>query len=353
MLCAPAWQHHGTCRINNSLDTHSLILYITHMRKDKARDIARGVLPSTARKGARDDKRNFHAKHRHAQRQANHAIERSLATIAEDGVLVHDPDLYDDFEDREIFDGYHAATKDEGLGWDDMSQHGEIISHRRGADKLGPLISWATATEKNKMVGWSDEDKIGYFKAILPDNLQGRHALGHVKSALRLEPDPFYFGWRNYTEPATLEQFRAALSRHLATPKSRLSLHDFILETVPVAAHTTTTNNKVLTRVHAVDEEGNLRYLPPHLFPGASGYLPRRPYMVDAYVPQTVATTCDDCSFLRNDPLTSTAAVNRFVDIVWDGLPVYSNTNYYLRRKGSKAKVHPFLEKIREHVLAR
>lgn len=318
------------------------------MRKDKVRDIARGVLPSTARKGARDNKRNFHAKHRHAQRQANIAIERSLIAVDENDRLYTDPDLYDDFEDRDVIDGYHARTK-APCGWDDDMKH--IVRRRRDADKLGPLYAWAHATEDKKMIGWSNEDKYAYFKAVLPDTLQGRHALGHIETELDISNDEFKYGYYRYRTPhtpLTLEAFRAALSRHLSTTKSRAALREFLHETVPVAAHVTTTNNKVLTQVHAVDENGALRYLPPtHTDPSAPGYRPRRPYMVDAYVPQTVAVTCDDCSFLRNDPLATTEAINRFVKIVWNGRPRYGR---YSRPKNRPDVAHDFLVKILNHV---
>lgn len=312
------------------------------MRKNKPKDIARSVLPSTARKGARDNKRNFHAKHRHAQRQANHAIERCITTITDDGTLAHDPTLYDDFEDREVYDGYTAATKVD-CGWDDDMNY--IVARRRDHDKLGALIAWAKATEKSKMAGWGAADKIAYFKAVLPDTLQGRHALGHVKTALDLENDEFAYGYhryRNRPEPLTLEGFRGDLARHLSTTKTRAALREFILETVPVAAHTTTTNNKVFTQTQAVDENGNL------LFRHSEGCGPFR-VMVDVYIPQVVSTTCDDCSFLRNDPLATTSAINRFVDIVWAGRPHYGR---YSRPKNRPDTEHDFLLRIIDYVSA-
>lgn len=317
------------------------------MKKDKARDIARGVLPSTARKGARDNKREYHATHRSAQRQANLAIQRHLSVVDEDTHTLHtDPDLYDDFEALDTFDGYHAATTKPSIGWDGMD---EIVSHRRGADKLGPLISWATATEKAKMAGWSVEDKIAYFKAVLPDSLQGRHALGHVESALGLETDIFYNNYRyNRPAPYTKEKFRADLASHLATTKSRAALRAHILDTVPVAAHSTQTNNKVLSREHARDEDGHLRYLPPtHIDSSAPGYLPRRAHMVDVYVPQIVSVTCDDCSFLRNDPLATTEAVNRFVDITWLARP---RPPFYRKRFDYIDPTHGFLHEIVNYI---
>lgn len=329
------------------LDSASLLLYGRSMKKDKARDIARGVLPSTARKGARDNKRAYHSTHRSAQRQVNNAVLRHITTVAEDGGLCSDPDLFDDFEDLDTFDGYHAATKKPSIGWDDMN---EIVSIRRGADKLGPLIAWARATEKNKMVGWSVEDKLAYFKAVLPDSLQGRHALGHVETALDLHTDEFYrrFGRYRRPDPVTKEKFRANLARHLSTTKGRVALREFLHETVPVAAHFTETNNKVLSRVQARDEEGRLRFLEPHLTPGRPGYLPRRPYMVDVYIPQVVAVTCDVCSFLRNDPLATTKTVNHFVEVVWDR-PKSGLDPWYLRHRHN-TPVHPFRRKIIDYV---
>lgn len=316
------------------------------MRSDKARDIARGVLPSTARKGARDNKRNFHATHRHAQRQVNHAIQRQVTTFDENGNLHADPDLYDDFTDLDTFDGYHAATTKPSIGWDGMN---EIVNQRRGADKLGPLIAWARATEKDKMVGWDAADKIAYFKAVLPDSLQGRHALGHVESALDLYMDEFEYGYRrNRLTPYTKEKFRADLARHLSTSKSRAALREYILDTVPVAAHTAETNNKIRSSEPAVDENAEPRYGTISLDRGgvaaaASAYR----IMVEVYIPQIVHVTCDDCSFLRNDPLATTAAVNRFVEIVWAGR-TYNRFNHF--RFTPRSPDHTFMSEIVEYI---
>lgn len=317
----------------------------------KTRSIARSVLPSTARKSARDNKREYHATHRSEQRRVNHAIARHITTTRDDGTLCADPDLFDDFEGLDTFDGYHAATKKPSIGWDDMR---EIVSNRRGHDKLGPLISWARATEKDKMRGWSVEDKIAYFKAVLPDTLQGRHALGHVESALDLSTDPFRYSYRSHHRPLPdKDKFRANLSRILSTSKGRIALRDFILGVVPVAAHTSETNNKVLTRVQARDENGNLRYLSPTDINPDTGavlrrYITPRPYMVDVYVPQTVAVTCDDCAFLRTDPLASTESINRFVDLCWGGRSV----PFYLRSRNRDplAAEHGFISQIFNYV---
>lgn len=290
------------------------------MKKDKARDIARGTLPSKARKGARDKKRNFHASHRHAQRQVNNDILRRTTVIGDDG-LYTDPDLYDDFDGKVIYDGYHASTKNRNA--DDMSY---IVDDRREADKLGPLLRWAEATERNKMVGWDDRDKFAYFKAILPDSLQGRHALGHVKSALDLVTDEFEYGrlsWGRRNTAVDEDGFRAALRRHLSTSKGRVALHEFLLEAVPVAGHSTPSNLKVKTREQARDENGGLVYkneivtvydAPTKRFVTAQR---RTPVYAETLIPKMIPATCDDCSFLRNDPLATTESINRFVEIVY------------------------------------
>ncbi len=332
--------------LTNCLDSEYPLLYLAYMRKDKARDIARGVLPSTARKGARENKRAFHAKRRHNQNQTDHALARHLA-VEENGRLHTDVDLYDDFEDPIIHDGYHASTKGKATSYnDDMS---EIVSDRRDADKLGPLISWATATEKNKMAGWDVADKIAYFKAVLPDTLQGRHALGHVQSALGLHNDEFYYRFGRYapTPPYTKERFRADLARHLSTNKARAALREHVLDAVPVAAHSAYANNKRRTIEPVVDENGAPRYgtYPARVVGGVARPAQNYRIMVEMYEPQVITVTCDDCAFLRNDPLATTEAINRFVEIVWDrGRSV---RNYFRPKYDIN---HPFLHKIVEYI---
>lgn len=319
------------------------------MKKDKARDIARGVLPSTARRSAREDKRDFHHTHRRAQTQINHEIVRSTTVIDDDGYLYTDPDLFDDFEPRHVIDGYHSRTKIDGAPYDcDMPQ---IVYNRRNADNLGPLLSWARATERQKMIGWSVYDKYAYFKAVLPASLQGRHALGHVEQALDLSNDEFgrFFYYRR-PAPANKEQFRAALAKLLSTSKGRSVLREFILETVPVAAHTVEAKNKIRSSTQARDESGNIRYRDAVYYEPSVGRLvisnTKAPLMVDVYIPQIVVTTCDDCSFLRNDPLATTEAVNRFVDIVWIRK---SNTRY--SRTMSDTNPHSCFYEVRNYIL--
>lgn len=292
------------------------------MKKDKARDVARSVLPSKRRRTAREDKRQFHQANRRNQNQINHDILRST-TVCEDGEIRTDPELFDDYGPRHVIDGYSARTKKDGATYE--FDIGYIVRERRDRDKLGPLLSWARATERHKMVGWSVHDKLAYFKAILPDTLQGRHALSHIETALDLLTDDTY-GRRyrrwNREPPKTKEQFTVAVEAILSRPKDERRLHDFIRETVPVAAHATETNNKKRTREVARDENGEIRYsnAGATVFPARENpYRAKYPLYVDVYVPQVVAVTCDDCSFIRNDPLGTPEAVKRFIDLLWEG----------------------------------
>jgi hypothetical protein len=313
------------------------------MKSDKPRDIARSVLPSTRRKSARDDKRAYHSKHRAAQRRVNHQIERSLAVFDDEGNISHDPDLFDDFEERTVYDGYNAATKDDGISWDDMN---EIVASRRNGDKLGPLLSWARATHARTMSGpeWTVFDKIAYFKAVLPDTLQGRHALGHIKTDLGLYENPHKYSFYRsnyYRDIPTQDEFRNALNRLLSTSKGRMDFHDLRLEVIPAAAHAAESNNRVRSTARGVDENGEERYIN---VPGWG----RRAVWVDVYIPQPIKVTCDICSFLRNDPLATPESVNRFVDIVWRRIKV---SHYRFNNDRPLDADHTFTLDLRDYVL--
>lgn len=287
---------------------------ITSMKKNKGWDMARGALASTARRGAREEKREFHHIHRRNQNQINHEIVRSTTLVDDDGHLYTDPDLFDDFEPRHVIDGYSAKTKKDGAGYGlDMV---DIVDTRRNHDNLGPLLAWARSTERQKMEGWSVEDKYAYFKAVLPDTLPGRHALDHIEVSLDLDPDEYNRFWlySRRSTTTTKEQFRAALNRILSTPKGRAELRQFILDTVPVAGHYIEAKNKKRSTVVARDEFGKIRYHPQR--PGAPTWT-RTAMHIDIYIPQIVTTTCHECSFLRDDPLHTQFAVNTFIDLLW------------------------------------
>lgn len=131
---------------------------------EKRRDICRSLLPSKARKAARTNKAILKRQHR---RHIRHAL--------------HDWSRYDDVLDYEGF--VHEDTNRPltgGVGWYIGQTMSGIVGERRDADNLGPFLNWVEAT-KDRLPGETDEDKFESLRQILPDNLIGRHALGHAE----------------------------------------------------------------------------------------------------------------------------------------------------------------------------
>ena len=126
--------------------------------EEKIKDMGRSVLPSTGRKGARDDRRLIH------KRQRTH----TRAALTE----------YRRAADRE------SMTPD--LRGKEARQITEMVWHRRGMDKVGPLIRWAAATiaADPRLRTASVPEQVGYFTRLLPPTTIGRHAVSHIASAL-------------------------------------------------------------------------------------------------------------------------------------------------------------------------
>lgn len=85
---------------------------------EKTRDMARSVLPSTRRRGARQD------------RALAHKAERSRLRSALQDLAGHDDP--DDYEGE--------------LTWEARRQIAWMVEDRRAADKVAPLLRWATRT---------------------------------------------------------------------------------------------------------------------------------------------------------------------------------------------------------------
>ena len=115
---------------------------------DKERDMLRSVLPSTRRKGARDD---FAYTKRNARREARQRCHE----------LAVDPEIWDDQYDSHDYP--------------DARIH-EIKWERRGYDNVAALQRWAP----HKVADVRREDRLSKLKALLPDNTIGRHAVTHV-----------------------------------------------------------------------------------------------------------------------------------------------------------------------------
>lgn len=189
--------------------------------KDKIRDMTESLLPSTHRKGARDDRRNIHKKNR---RRVNTDLNQY-------------EDDYLPIERRDLFEDNHTDIR-------------YVMYDRRNGDKVAPFIRWATAITAHLN---DPEDRYNYVKRLVPDNLIGRHALTHIEfmeefrfgpdryARYRLKPHPPEPDWalllRSIIENGYLKQFNVELKKlqcgHVGlrmtcdcNPRVLLGLHD-------------------------------------------------------------------------------------------------------------------------------
>lgn len=162
---------------------------------EKQRDMARSVLPSTARKGARAARRRSHKTARQAIRTTLHRLQRA-----------HHPDDIDDPIDRYSIDMGRTTS-----GYNDEW----LVGARRSADKVAPLVRWAGAIIE-RTPSLRDGDywaRRSYFEALLPDTLQGRHALSHLEGLFGSNGD---WSWILYEERQRrrLEEHQRRLADH-------------------------------------------------------------------------------------------------------------------------------------------
>lgn len=130
---------------------------------EKRRDMARSVLPSTARKGARSARRHSHKTARRSIRATLHRIRWAD----------HPDDVEAPLDRYRIDQG--RTTSSYGDEW--------LVGARRSADKVGPISRWADAiiTRTPELRNGDYWVRHNYFAALLPDTLQGRHALSHIE----------------------------------------------------------------------------------------------------------------------------------------------------------------------------
>ena len=129
---------------------------------EKALDIARSVLPSTRRRGARADRVTIHARERARARARARAHLRELARL-------EDPDEFE-----------------RDLTWEARREIGWMVEDRRAADKVGPLMRWAERKVETdpELADASFEERLAHFRRLLPEGLIGRHALFHLEWVL-------------------------------------------------------------------------------------------------------------------------------------------------------------------------
>ena len=124
---------------------------------EKTKDMIESVLPSTARKMAREQRRLIHKRARARQRVALAEVRAS----------------YDDTS-VDFRDGRRRSE----LKW--------MVLDRRAADNVGALTRWAAAVvaADARMRDAPLHVQVAHFAAMLPPDLIGRHAVQHIRWAL-------------------------------------------------------------------------------------------------------------------------------------------------------------------------
>jgi hypothetical protein len=161
-----------------------------HNHHEKARDMARSVLPSTARGWSHAERARIHR----SERARSRAQLRALRQL-------EDPDDYEG-----------------DLTWASKHEIAYMVSERRAADKIGPLTAWATRTvDKNPELATAPlEVRLDYFRRLLPPGVIGEHAISHLRYPL----DP---AWRRH--------------RYRPGPSPSPTLSDMVEAIVAAGAH--------------------------------------------------------------------------------------------------------------------
>jgi hypothetical protein len=143
---------------------------VVNNHDQKFKDMIESVLPSTARKSARDRRRQVHKRSRARQRIALDAIK----TSSYDETAV-------DFRD--------GRRKSE-LKW--------MVLDRRGADNVGALTRWAAAVVEAdpRLRDAPLHVQVAHFAGILPADVIGRHAIAHIEWALIYRAERPYWSQR-------------------------------------------------------------------------------------------------------------------------------------------------------------
>lgn len=124
---------------------------------EKFKDMIESVLPSTARKSARDRRRLVHKQARARQRTALAAMKGSYDDAAVD---------------------FREGRRKSELHW--------MVLDRRGADNAGALTRWAVAIVEAdpKLRDAPLHEQVAHFASILPADMIGQHAVQHIEWAL-------------------------------------------------------------------------------------------------------------------------------------------------------------------------
>lgn len=102
-----------------------------------------------------------------------------------------------------------------------------MVSDRRSADKVAPLVRWALhhVREDEELRSAPLHVQVEHFRMLLPDTTVGRHAVVHIADALEYHhPDPPYRWYRHFAshqreyrsiEPVLRRLYEAGYHREL------------------------------------------------------------------------------------------------------------------------------------------
>lgn len=184
--------------------------------KSKERDMVRSILPSSSRKGARDNKRAINKARRTAVRQTLHSYRDALAH-ENDTCIVRDRhhaavDLYEDTYDLcdgdWAYDAPHVKLHEADRRYDTQIKY--AMWDRRGADKVAPFQRWAVAQTRDirKL------DRSTWLQSKMPNTLAVRHAMSHVEYLDEFYIDYGYGHHLRHRNAGAREWLRAARYAH-------------------------------------------------------------------------------------------------------------------------------------------
>lgn len=171
---------------------------------DKRRQMARSILPSVWRRGAAAEKA-------HIARAARRGVRAALR-----GLCV-DPQAEDE-----------AARRDLDRDQKARIEMGQLVSRRRGSDKLNHFMHWAERITKEL----PQDERLAAMRALLPRDLIGQHAIDHLRRHDAFV-DPAAEIWQGRYRSRHLRMNRGSrrgvLVRILASPAARALLTEALL----------------------------------------------------------------------------------------------------------------------------
>ena len=177
-------------------------------RAAKRRDIARSVLPSSARTSARKALQQLRRSDRRRTASALRPL-RDLRVEPETGCSCPSTETADAASPTPVVAVLDVSCRmcDLAVPNYPLGQHLYEIWLRRAHDKVSPLIRWA----ETEIAGMERDEARAHLAAILPDDLIGDHAMSHLEWAL-----PSLRDWPRHDdeltdcgEPTTVDALRS------------------------------------------------------------------------------------------------------------------------------------------------